>query len=127
MASLAGLFKDAGSRVTGSDGPLYPPTSTILSAMGVTVYEGYDAKHLEPVPDLIVVGTHGRRGLGRFFMGSGAEQIIRLAPVPVLVVRSAEGEVPASGTHAYLMDTCPEYVQIYDSQRSTQHYESVQA
>jgi len=37
--------------------------------------------------DLIVVGTHGRRGMGRFFMGSGAEQIIRLAPVPVLVVR----------------------------------------
>ena len=38
MASLAGLFNDAGCRVTGSDGPLYPPTSTILAAMGVTVY-----------------------------------------------------------------------------------------
>lgn len=37
--------------------------------------------------DLVVVGTHGRRGLGRVFLGSGAEQIIRLAPVPVLVVR----------------------------------------
>ncbi len=37
--------------------------------------------------DLIVVGTHGRRGLGRVLMGSGAEQIIRLAPVPVLVIR----------------------------------------
>ena len=37
--------------------------------------------------DLIVVGTHGRRGLGRMLLGSGAEQIIRLAPVPVLVVR----------------------------------------
>jgi nucleotide-binding universal stress UspA family protein len=41
--------------------------------------------------DLIVVGTHGRRGVGRLFLGSGAEQIIRLAPVPVLVVR---GEAP---------------------------------
>lgn len=40
--------------------------------------------------DLIVVGTHGRRGIGRLFLGSGAEQIIRLAPVPVLVVRSPE-------------------------------------
>ena len=39
--------------------------------------------------DLIVVGTHGRRRIGRMFLGSGAEQIIRLAPVPVLVVRSA--------------------------------------
>ena len=37
--------------------------------------------------DLIVVGTHGRRGIGRVLVGSGAEQIIRLAPVPVLVIR----------------------------------------
>ena len=42
--------------------------------------------------DLIIVGTHGRRGMGRFFMGSGAEQIIRLAPVPVLVVRSPQAK-----------------------------------
>jgi nucleotide-binding universal stress UspA family protein len=40
--------------------------------------------------DLIVVGTHGRRGLGRVVMGSGAEQIIRQAPVHVLVVRGGE-------------------------------------
>lgn len=40
--------------------------------------------------DLIVVGTHGRRGLGRLLMGSGAEQIIRQAPAPVLVVRAAD-------------------------------------
>ena len=37
--------------------------------------------------DLVVVGTHGRRGIGRVLMGSGAEQVIRLAPVPVLVIR----------------------------------------
>ena len=37
--------------------------------------------------DLIVVGTHGRRGIGRVLMGSGAEQVIRIAPVPVLVIR----------------------------------------
>lgn len=42
--------------------------------------------------DLIVVGTHGRRGIGRMFLGSGAEQIIRLAPVHILVVRSQDGE-----------------------------------
>jgi nucleotide-binding universal stress UspA family protein len=40
--------------------------------------------------DLIVLGTHGRRGVGRLLLGSGAEQIIRLAPVPVLVIRAAE-------------------------------------
>ncbi len=37
--------------------------------------------------DLIVLGTHGRRGLDRLLLGSGAEQVIRLAPVPVMVVR----------------------------------------
>jgi len=40
--------------------------------------------------DLIVVGTHGRRGVGRILLGSGAEQVIRMAPVPVLVIRSDE-------------------------------------
>ena len=37
--------------------------------------------------DLIVLGTHGRRGLGRMLLGSDAEQILRNAPVPVLLVR----------------------------------------
>jgi len=40
--------------------------------------------------DLIVVGTHGRRGISRVMLGSGAEQVIRLAPVPVLVIRGSE-------------------------------------
>jgi nucleotide-binding universal stress UspA family protein len=40
--------------------------------------------------DLIVIGTHGRRGVGRLLMGSDAEQVLRLAPVPVLLVRAAE-------------------------------------
>lgn len=40
--------------------------------------------------DLIVVGTHGRRGLGRVLLGSGAEQVIRMANVPVLVVRGTD-------------------------------------
>ena len=38
--------------------------------------------------DLIVLGTHGRRGLGRLFMGSDAEAIVRSAPVPVLLLRA---------------------------------------
>ena len=37
--------------------------------------------------ELIVIGTHGRRGVGRMLMGSDAEQILRSAPVPVLLVR----------------------------------------
>src|SRR6267142_7290901 len=37
--------------------------------------------------DLIVMGTHGRRGLRRLVMGSDAEHIVRNAPVPVMLVR----------------------------------------
>lgn len=40
--------------------------------------------------DMVVVGTHGRRGIGRVLLGSGAEQIIRLASTPVLVIRGQE-------------------------------------
>ena len=40
--------------------------------------------------DLVVLGTHGRRGIGRFLMGSDAEQIVRGATVPVLLVRAEE-------------------------------------
>ena len=46
--------------------------------------------------DLIVLGTHGRHGVGRVLLGSGAEQIIRLAPVPVLVIRGDPGAQGAS-------------------------------
>ncbi|PUE41045.1 universal stress protein UspA [Limnohabitans sp. Hippo3] len=37
--------------------------------------------------DLVVIGTHGRRGIGRVLLGSGAEQVMRMSPVPVLMVR----------------------------------------
>lgn len=40
--------------------------------------------------DLVVVGTHGRRGIRRLLLGSGAEQITRTAPVPVLVIRQPD-------------------------------------
>lgn len=43
--------------------------------------------------DLIVMGTHGRRGIRRMVMGSDAEFVVRHTPVPVLLVRS-EGSVP---------------------------------
>ena len=46
--------------------------------------------------DLIVLGTHGRRGLERLFMGSDAELIVRMAPVPVLLVRTPHGAAAKS-------------------------------
>ena len=36
--------------------------------------------------DVIVLGTHGRRGLSRVFLGSVAEKVVRLSPVPVLTI-----------------------------------------
>jgi nucleotide-binding universal stress UspA family protein len=39
--------------------------------------------------DLIVIGTHGRTGLGRLLMGSVAEQVVRRAPCPVVTVKTA--------------------------------------
>jgi nucleotide-binding universal stress UspA family protein len=54
--------------------------------------------------DLIVLGTHGRRGLDRAFAGSDAEQVVRRAQVPVLLVRLPAGLATAgqveAGTHA---------------------------
>jgi len=47
--------------------------------------------------DLVVLGTHGRRGVRRLFMGSDAEQIVRLAATPVLLVRAAGKPVSVSG------------------------------
>ena len=44
--------------------------------------------------DLIVLGTHGRRGFGRLLMGSDAEMIVRMATVPVLLVRAKEAAAP---------------------------------
>ncbi len=43
--------------------------------------------------DLIVIGTHGRRGVGRLLLGSDAEQIVRTALVPVLLVRETKDAV----------------------------------
>ena len=42
--------------------------------------------------DLIVIGTHGRRGVSRLVMGSDAEGVVRTTPVPVLLVRSKAGK-----------------------------------
>ncbi len=42
--------------------------------------------------DLIVLGTHGRRGISRLVMGSDAEGVVRTTPVPVLLVRAKAGK-----------------------------------
>ncbi|HEY0465522.1 MAG TPA: universal stress protein [Polyangiaceae bacterium] len=44
----------------------------------------------ETDPDLLVLGTHGRRGLKHAILGSVAEKLVRLSPVPVLTVHGSE-------------------------------------
>jgi nucleotide-binding universal stress UspA family protein len=47
--------------------------------------------------DVIVLGTHGRTGLGRLLMGSVAEQVLRKAPCPVVTVKTPLPETSSSG------------------------------
>ena len=62
MGALAGLLREAGYRVTGSDAEVYPPISTLLDDLGIPVREGYRAGNLEPPPDLVVIGNALSRG-----------------------------------------------------------------
>lgn len=64
------------------------------------------ASHLDA--DMIVVGTHGRRGLQRLFMGSVAERVLRLARCPVFVVRPKDHE--AVGKVPEIEPPCPDCV-----------------
>lgn len=62
MASLAGLLRAAGHRVTGSDSQVYPPMSTQLQELGIEYAEGYRPENLRPVPDMVIVGNAISRG-----------------------------------------------------------------
>ena len=57
MASLAGMLKDSGYTVTGSDKAIYPPMSTYLERLEIPVMEGFKASNLNHNPDLVVVGN----------------------------------------------------------------------
>jgi UDP-N-acetylmuramate: L-alanyl-gamma-D-glutamyl-meso-diaminopimelate ligase len=100
MASLAGLLQESGCRVTGSDRDLYPPTSTLLESLGLEVHAGFDARHLKPAPDLVVVGNAVRRG------NPEAEEVLdrrlRYTSMPRLIAeRFLEGRhaIVVAGTH----------------------------
>ena len=61
---------------------------TLSGPVGETVTD--DARNWKA--EMIVMGTHGRRGVRRVVMGSDAELVVRTSPVPVLLVRAPEGE-----------------------------------
>jgi nucleotide-binding universal stress UspA family protein len=99
-ADLIGAMKESGSKI------LEAAKARVVAA-GVKVeaelIEGMALRLADVVvqqagawkADLVVIGTHGRRGVGRLLLGSDAEQVLRNATVPVLLVR-AEGAVPNS-------------------------------
>ena len=57
MASLAGILKARGFKITGSDQNVYPPMSTFLQDQGIEIMQGYKAQNLIPKPDFVVVGN----------------------------------------------------------------------
>ena len=57
MASLAGILKERGFKITGSDQNVYPPMSTFLQEQGIEIMQGYKAENLKPAPDFVVVGN----------------------------------------------------------------------
>jgi len=62
MGGVAALARELGHEVTGSDVNVYPPMSDQLRALGITLMQGYAAEHLQPAPDLVVVGNALSRG-----------------------------------------------------------------
>ena len=62
MASLAGMLKQSGFHVTGSDNAVYPPMSDFLAGLQIPVAQPFADKNLEPRPDLVVVGNAISRG-----------------------------------------------------------------
>jgi UDP-N-acetylmuramate: L-alanyl-gamma-D-glutamyl-meso-diaminopimelate ligase len=62
MAPLAGMLRERGFRVTGSDSGVYPPASTLLESLGIPFFHNFDAAHLQPAPHLVVIGNIIARG-----------------------------------------------------------------
>ncbi len=62
MGGIAAIAKSLGHTVTGSDTNVYPPMSTQLEALGITLTEGYDPKQFDPVPDTVIIGNAMSRG-----------------------------------------------------------------
>lgn len=91
------VLREAGQRVL-DDAKAVAETAgvdaeTVLcDSFAGSVHEQVTAEASRWPAELIVLGTHGRRGVGRLVLGSSAEHILRFAPVPVLLVRAPESE-----------------------------------
>lgn len=96
MASLAGLLKDRGYRVTGSDQNVYPPMSTQLEKMGIRIQEGYKRENLRERPDLVVVGNVISRSMEE------AEELLA-SDIPFTSLPSAMGSLVIDRRHSIVV------------------------
>ncbi|MCL5801984.1 MAG: Mur ligase domain-containing protein, partial [Gammaproteobacteria bacterium] len=62
MGGIARLAQELGHEVSGSDTGIYPPMSTQLADMGISLMQGYQPSHLQPHPDCVVIGNALSRG-----------------------------------------------------------------
>jgi UDP-N-acetylmuramate: L-alanyl-gamma-D-glutamyl-meso-diaminopimelate ligase len=114
MSGLALLAKQRGHEVTGSDSNLYPPMSTQLEQQGIAVMNGYDASHLTPKPDLVIVGNVVRRGTpaiekvltDQIPLMSGPEWLYRdvLQSRWVLAVSGTHGKTTTTSMLAWILE-----------------------
>jgi UDP-N-acetylmuramate: L-alanyl-gamma-D-glutamyl-meso-diaminopimelate ligase len=114
MGSLAALLRDAGHEVSGSDVRFDPPMGPALQAHGVKCLTGYDASHLEPRPDLVVVGNAigranpeaeaaERLGVERVSMSAALRRHFLARRTP-LVVTGTHGKTTTSAMCAWLLE-----------------------
>src|ERR1700728_1680495 len=115
MASLAGMLQERGFRVTGSDAAAYPPMSTFLESLGISVAQPFAETHLNPRPDLVVVGNALSRGnvelefiLDQRIPFCSLPQILHdefLIGKDVLVVAGTHGKTTTTSMLAWIFET----------------------
>jgi UDP-N-acetylmuramate: L-alanyl-gamma-D-glutamyl-meso-diaminopimelate ligase len=114
MGSLAGLLAELGHEVSGSDVAFDPPMGPALEAWGVRCLKGFDAAHLEPAPDLVVVGNVCRRdnveataalsrGLRVTHIAGALSELVMAGTAP-LVVAGTHGKTTTTALAAWLAD-----------------------
>jgi UDP-N-acetylmuramate: L-alanyl-gamma-D-glutamyl-meso-diaminopimelate ligase len=115
MASLAGMLRERGHRVTGSDAAAYPPMSTFLESLGIPVAQPFAERNLDPRPDLVVVGNALSRGnielervLDERIPFNSLPQILHdefLVGKEVLVVAGTHGKTTATSMLAWIFES----------------------
>jgi UDP-N-acetylmuramate: L-alanyl-gamma-D-glutamyl-meso-diaminopimelate ligase len=118
MGGVALLARELGHEVAGSDRSVYPPMSEQLRSHGIPVLDGYAVEHLEPAPDLVVIGNALSRGnacvehvLNRAIpYQSGPEWLARevLRGRHVLGVSGTHGKTTGSAILAWILEAAGE-------------------